>query len=124
MNKLLVFYDSWCPLCVGVKENIQKFDWFKNVSFISIRDSLDIDISVEKLSKEMHAINKNGNVFVGIDAIAEISFRIPIYFPIWLPLKIISKFKFGHKIYKYIANNRKIVPVNHCNDKCSINSSN
>lgn len=96
----------------------------KMYHLFQLRDPLDLDISIEKLSKQMHSINKHGKVFVGIDAITEISFRIPIYFPIWLPLKVISKFEFGHKIYRYIANNRKIVPVNHCNDKCSINSSN
>lgn len=67
MNNLVIFYDGWCPICKNVKKNIQKFDWFKNISFISIRDPIAFDIPIEKLVSEMHCINeKNGKVNIKI----------------------------------------------------------
>lgn len=124
MNNLVIFYDGWCPICKHVKKNLQKFDWFKNISFISIRDPITFDIPIEKLVSEMHCINeKNGKVFVGLDAFIQICIRIPIFFPLWLPLKILSIFKIGHKIYKYFADKRTIIPVNNCDDNCSIRTS-
>lgn len=27
MSKIIVLYDSWCPLCVSMKENIQRLNW-------------------------------------------------------------------------------------------------
>ncbi len=29
MSKIIVLYDSWCPLCVSMKENIQRLNWLR-----------------------------------------------------------------------------------------------
>lgn len=127
-KKLLinVYYDSWCPMCTKVSENIKKLDKFNLITLNSIRDKdvlQSVNIPMHDLEKQMHAIRKHdGKVFVGIDAIASITARIPLWMLIWLPLKLSSLLGFGHFLYNYIAKNRKIVPVGHCeNNQCDIN---
>lgn len=44
-----------------------------------------------------------------------------LYFSLYgYHIKILSIFKIGHKIYKYFADKRTIIPVNNCDDNCSI----
>lgn len=114
--KLIVLYDSWCPLCQAVKKNIHRLDWFKLIEFKTIRaEDTWSEIPLEKLVKEMHCMNqKSGKVTVGIDAIASICARIPVLAFLWLPVKLSSMVGIGHVVYNYIAKTRKIVPVGHC----------
>lgn len=123
MKKLLVLYDSWCPMCIKVKSNIEKLDWLHVIQFQTIRKDTDyLDIPSEKLSKQMHCIDlRNNKIHAGIDAIAEICFRIPFLFMFYIPIKISSYIKLGDFVYNHIANSRKIVPVNNCTeDVCKV----
>ncbi|MFS8540784.1 MAG: DUF393 domain-containing protein [Tissierellales bacterium] len=122
MSKILVLYDSWCPICVRIKENIHKLDWFNLIELKSIREENNLNIPIADLEKEVYCINlKTGKITKGIDAIASISARLPLMMLFWLPLKLSSYFVFGHKLYNYIAKNRIIIPVNSCNgDNCNI----
>lgn len=123
-NKIIVFYDSWCPVCTKVKHNIEKLDWFHLIEIRSIRNNniKEIDIPLEQLEKEMYCLNiKNGKITKGIDAIASIIARLPLVMIFWIPLKLSSLLRIGHVIYNYIAQTRKIIPVNNCEDEsCKI----
>ncbi|MBB3908745.1 MULTISPECIES: thiol-disulfide oxidoreductase DCC family protein [Anoxybacillaceae] len=122
MSKILVLYDSWCPICMRVKENIHKLDWFNLIELKSIREENNLNIPITDLEKEMYCINvETGKITKGIDAIASISARLPLMMLFWLPLKLSSYFVFGHKLYNYIAKTRRIIPVNNCDgDTCNI----
>lgn len=90
MSKIIVLYDSWCPLCVSMKENIQRLNWLRLIEFQTIRDdSRIINIPIQKLEKEMHCINiNNGKIATGIDAIASIIARIPLLTIFYIPIKL------------------------------------
>mgnify|MGYP000943722832 CR=1 FL=1 len=123
MSKIIVLYDSWCPLCVSMKENIQRLNWLRLIEFQTIRDdSRIINIPIQKLEKEMHCIKiNNGKIATGIDAIASIIARIPLLTIFYIPIKLSSYFGFGHYVYNYIASTRKIVPIGNCSEEtCDI----
>lgn len=74
MSKHLVkvFYDGLCVVCSSEINHYKKMQGGEKINFIDIT-SLDFDASLEKLDpqsvhKELHAKDKNGNVFVGVDA--------------------------------------------------------
>lgn len=118
MFKLTVYYDSWCPFCQKISKGIKKFDWFDLIELRSIREMQNNEISIpfNELEKEMHCSNpKTHKITKGIDAIASLCARLPLFMILWIPLKLSSLCGFGKVIYRYIARNRKIVPVGHCN---------
>ncbi|MED5053396.1 DCC1-like thiol-disulfide oxidoreductase family protein [Anoxybacillus rupiensis] len=91
MSKILVLYDSWCPICMRVKENIHKLDWFNLIELKSIREENNLNIPITDLEKEMYCINvETGKITKGIDAIASISARLPLMILFWLPVNLWS----------------------------------
>lgn len=122
-GKIVVFYDSWCPICKNVKINIGRFDCLHLIELQSIRENLEgtINVPLEKLEKEMYCLNKkNNHITVGIEAIASITARLPLFMILWLPIKLSSLLGIGSCIYKYIARTRKIIPVNNCDSSSCV----
>ncbi|WP_338473375.1 DUF393 domain-containing protein (plasmid) [Niallia sp. XMNu-256] len=123
MKKLLVLYDSWCPLCIKIKKNIEYLDWFHIIEFQTIRNNDQyLDIPYEQLVKKMHCVElSNKKIHSGIDAVAAICLRIPLLFMFYFPLKFSSSIGIGEFVYNHIANSRRIVPVNNCvEDGCEL----
>ncbi len=122
MSKLIVFYDSWCPVCIWAGKLIKKFDWLALIELQSIRDikSGRVNIPVHELQKEMHCLHlRTGKVKKGIDAVAAVCARLPLFSILWLPIKVSGVLGFGKWIYRYVAENRKIIPTGKCtSDTC------
>lgn len=122
-KKVIVFYDSWCPFCIGTTKKIKKLDIFRNISFKSLRIEEDLtDINIEKyyLEKRMHAINKKNQIVEGIDAFILISKSIPFLWLLFPFLIVFKKIGLGQSVYDFVARRRTIIPVNQCNDDCLI----
>lgn len=122
--KIIVYYDSWCPLCVKVKNNIKRLDVFNNVKMFSIREPNieDHGIPLHLLEKKMYAkIIKNDKTVSGIYAFLAITSNVPLLLLLWPLLKLSVVIGIGEKIYNFIAKSRVIVPVGHCeNNSCEI----
>lgn len=124
--KMIVFYDGWCPLCQKTKVQIKKYDLFNIVEFQSFRNT-DVlhkyNLNSELAARRMHSKTLNNKVVSGIDSFIDMSKRIPVAWP-FVPILILGKWlKIGNLIYNYVADNRKIIPVNQCNDNlCNIPS--
>ncbi|MFC7394279.1 thiol-disulfide oxidoreductase DCC family protein [Scopulibacillus cellulosilyticus] len=118
--KIIVFYDNWCPMCIGIKGKIEKLDWFHLVDMVGFRDKKidrELNIPVEDLENRMHAIIlRNGSIVSGINAFISISWRIPLSIPFWPLLKVLKCIGLGQIIYDYIAKSRSVVPVGKCNE--------
>lgn len=122
--RMIVFYDGWCPLCQKSKNQITKMDFFDLILFKSFRESHireEYKLDIEEVSTRMHSVSNNKDLVSGISAFIDISKRIIIMWPL-LPLLVISKYiGIGNFIYDLVASNRKIIPVNQCNDlSCEI----
>ncbi|HFU7090021.1 TPA: thiol-disulfide oxidoreductase DCC family protein [Bacillus cereus] len=116
-NNIIVFYDSWCPICTKVKNNIEKLDWFNQIQLISIRSENinHIEIPLKELEKSMHCkFSTNNRTVSGIEAIAAIVIRLPLLAPLWPIIKLSSLLGIGQWLYNRIATTRKIIPVNNC----------
>lgn len=119
-QKIIVFYDGWCPFCTKTTNRIRTMDYFHLVDFVSFREKGIIQenkLSIEKLEEMIHSKKKEaGDVKIGIYSFIQISKRI---IPMWfiLPFLYVSVWLgFGQKLYKFIADRRIIIPSNGCND--------
>lgn len=67
-----VFYDGLCVVCSSEINHYKKMQGGDKIDFVDIT-SLDFNASKENLNphsvhKELHAKDKNGNVYIGVDA--------------------------------------------------------
>lgn len=123
-EKVVVLYDGWCPICRESIKKLKRFDTFNMVSYKSFRvveNTKDYNVDISLLESRMHAFDKNKKAKQGIDAFILIIKYMPLLW-VTLPFLVIAqKLGFGQKIYDYIANKRKIVPVGQCDsNSCNL----
>ncbi|WP_010649666.1 thiol-disulfide oxidoreductase DCC family protein [Oceanobacillus massiliensis] len=116
---MIVYYDSYCKICTNSSTVWKKLDWRKKLTFDSFRTMQNYPPAMEKSLHVQH----NGKWFNGYSAIIEIAKMLPL---LWIFVPFMYLFKFiglGDVIYKLVAKNRKLVPVNQCKDgeSCQIN---
>ncbi|GGH83839.1 putative DCC family thiol-disulfide oxidoreductase YuxK [Pullulanibacillus pueri] len=122
---LLVFYDSWCPLCRRAMKTIQKHDTHQVIQFISFREDQimdQFDLWDKDVEKKIYAIDPNSiKSYSGIYTLYQVAHRIPL-FRISVPFIFLSiKLGLGERVYRYISEKRKIVPVGQCEgESCSL----
>ncbi|OMC66269.1 hypothetical protein BK126_19795 [Paenibacillus sp. FSL H7-0326] len=123
-QQIIVFYDGWCPMCRGIVKRIDAMDYFRLIRCVSFRMPNIIDtyqLDPQEVELRMHSIGVNGGMpRKGISSVVHISQKL---IPLWVVLPFIAVSKWlgiGGYVYDYIAKNRKLIPVNHCNDSCEI----
>ena len=114
---MIIYYDSHCSMCKASKAVWKRADWRKKLVFQSFRE---VPSYPEAMEKSLHVSHK-GKWSLGYQALIEIAKQIPF---MWIALPFMYPVKWlglGEKMYQLIANNRKIMPVNQCNEnKCRI----
>lgn len=123
-QRILVFYDGWCPMCRGVVSRIAAMDYFRLITCVSFRDDAVIteySLVPEEVQLRMHSTKITSmKMKQGIHSVFQICCRL---LPLWPFVPLIHLFKIiglGQFLYDLIAKRRLIVPVNHCTDACDI----
>lgn len=91
MNKLTIFYDGKCMLCFREIKHYKKLDRNNFLKTIDI-SATDFDATIFGLNHNevhinMHSIDDDGNIFVGVDTFAQIWTRVFPYNKIAFVLK-------------------------------------
>ncbi|WP_077702129.1 thiol-disulfide oxidoreductase DCC family protein [Virgibacillus dokdonensis] len=117
-NNVLVFYDTWCPICTKSMKTLARLDCFRRLQYESTRNKAvlnEYSLNYEKLEKRMHTIRlKDGKIEEGIDSIFRIVKQIPL---LWIAVPFLQLsiwIGVGSKIYDWLASKRKILPVGGC----------
>lgn len=126
-QRIMIFYDGWCGLCLSAVSKLKRLDWFNLLIFIDFRVENNINnlkVDSQALEKRMHSLNIQHNILRnGIDSFTEISKRL-ISLWIFIPFLYLSQWiGIGNIIYDYIANRRNLIPTHKCqNSTCMINN--
>ncbi|MNZ94234.1 hypothetical protein D3C78_1133360 [compost metagenome] len=127
-QRIVVFFDGWCPMCRGIVTKIATMDYFRLITCISFRDDSVIakySLNPEDIQLRMHSTKLSRvSLKAGIHSVLQISCRL---LPLWPLVPMIYFFKvigLGQYMYDFIAKRRLIVPVNHCDDSCEITITN
>ena len=114
---MVIFYDSFCPICNMNARIWKNLDCRNQLHFYSFRDLPDYPHAMEKL---LH-VRDSGHWYTGYEAIIQICKKLPV---LWIVLPVLYAIKLlglGDTLYSFIANNRKLIPVNQChNGVCDI----
>lgn len=127
-QRIIVFYDGWCPFCIKSMNKVNKLDVFNLVKLVNFRNdevTNKYDLKIEKLEKRIHSLKSNSSKLnEGIYSFIQISKRIIFLWPL-LPILYISTWiGLGQRVYDYIAEKRNIIPTGKCDDQCFTNNNN
>ena len=114
-EQLTVLYDGNCRLCMATVERLRGIGSRASLRFISLQelDGRDApampaigDIPQERLMERMHAIDGEGRVYAGSDAVVRILRTVPYFgFAGWL-YRLPGMSRLGDAVYRYVARRR------------------
>ena len=110
MDELYVIYDDTCRLCQSGVSSLRKEDLYGRVTFVPL-SNLSVPATValppiENLRSEMHLIRGDGEVFVGAEAIAEVSAHLPRLTMLSPILRLPGIRTLAKHVYRLVARNR------------------
>ncbi|UFJ60203.1 DCC1-like thiol-disulfide oxidoreductase family protein [Brevibacillus sedimenti] len=121
-QRVIVFYDGWCPMCQASVRTLKKLDWFGLLRFVSFREPGVCDmygLDPQKAEQRMHSRRVNDTVMRdGIHAFIQISKRLVPMWPISPLLCLANLLGIGQKAYDFVASRRTILPAGGCDDAC------
>ncbi|UOR11040.1 thiol-disulfide oxidoreductase DCC family protein [Halobacillus amylolyticus] len=109
--KHIVFYDAKCPFCFNVKRVVHKFDWRKQMKWVSIQE-------VEKTygkypylegrntRDEIHMLTKEGELKAGFQTIRRLLILLPPFAFIGLLLYLPGMERIGSPLYRWFSGHR------------------
>lgn len=120
-TKLIVFYDSWCPMCTKAKERLERADCNAMIEFETFRNDkivrkYQLDISQAE-SRIISIDSVCGVRYEGIYTFREICRRIPGYFAAVPFIQLSILLGLGQTLYDFIARRRTIIPAGACHDQ-------
>ena len=122
-RQMIVFYDSWCPLCRASVASSKKLDWFSLIRFVSFREPGIIEryeLDADKVERRMHSTVDGRRFAEGIDAVIQMATRL---LPLWpvVPLLLLARWiGIGQRAYDFIASRRTILPTGGCDQHCRL----
>ncbi|UOQ42605.1 DUF393 domain-containing protein [Halobacillus salinarum] len=119
-QKVIIFYDGWCPLCKNAKANLEKVDTFQLLEFENFREKSVMEtysLDQQKLEKRIQSKRINSRKHKeGISSLIQITKRTPLLWGMTLLMSAAKIIGIGDRIYDYVAQKRSIVPTGHCKD--------
>lgn len=107
-QRLLIFYDAKCNLCQAAHTALSGSDGL--FDFVNIHEPCLVarhpQLKGLPINCEMHAIDPDGNLTAGYDALTEIAKRLPSFRPFIPLLEHRAVRSVGWKLYRFIARNR------------------
>ncbi len=116
MEKIIIFYDNWCPNCTRFAKFVNRWNGLGLVEVKKLRDNLHIRGLNANLAIKKMASKLGNKWFYGYLSLFLIFCRLPLLW-VFVPLLWLLKVtKLGDIVYNQLAVNRKIIPL-HCNNK-------
>lgn len=105
-----VLYDGACRFCRGQIALLRRFDPTGRLAFTSLHDpqvARDFpEIPPEELLAQMYVVDRDGMARGGADAVRYLSRRLPLLWPLALPLHIPGTMPAWNGLYRFIARHR------------------
>jgi predicted DCC family thiol-disulfide oxidoreductase YuxK len=119
--KLKFYYDGECPLCNRTRIIVNHLDTCNKIEFLTVQshylnEPALKNVEIDQLLNDIHSVDRNGKVYVGLDTYIQVFRAIWYLIPISMIIRIPGVYHVGKKIYKFIATNRT---TERCNeDNC------
>jgi predicted DCC family thiol-disulfide oxidoreductase YuxK len=108
--QLSVLFDESCSLCRASVASVRQFDVRGVIEFLDLHDPNSIqrfpNVDGEQAMRSMQAVDRQGRVYTGVDAWAQIGLQLPGWNLVAWILFVPGVHWVAHIIYSWIARNR------------------
>jgi predicted DCC family thiol-disulfide oxidoreductase YuxK len=105
-----VLYDGQCRFCRGQIATLRRLDLTGRLQFLSLHDPVVAakfpELDPEDLIREMHVVDTHGRSHAGAEAVRYLSRRLPLLWPLALPLHVPGSLPVWSWLYGVVARNR------------------
>jgi predicted DCC family thiol-disulfide oxidoreductase YuxK len=105
-----VLYDGQCRFCRGQIAILRRFDPTGRLRFVSLHEPVVAsefpELSPDDLSREMHVVETTGRSRAGAEAVRYLSRRLPLLWPLAVPLHVPGSLPVWRWLYGVVARNR------------------
>lgn len=105
-----VLYDGACRFCRSQVALLRRCDPTGRLRFVSLHEphvGRDFpELEPEALMREMHVVDRSGRARAGAEAVRYLSRRLPLLWPLALPLHVPGSLPVWNWIYGLVARNR------------------
>jgi predicted DCC family thiol-disulfide oxidoreductase YuxK len=105
-----VLYDGQCRFCRSQIALLRRLDAFASLRFTSFHDeqvARDFpELPQERLREEMVVVDRAGTARGGAEAVRYLSRRLPLLWPLALPLHVPGSLPVWRSLYALVARNR------------------
>lgn len=114
-----VLYDGACRFCRGQIALLRRLDPCRRLAFTSLHDpSVAVDfpeLAPEDLQARMYVVDRAGRARGGAEAVRYLSRRLPLLWPLAVPLHVPGSLPLWQALYGLVARNRYRI-AGHCTD--------
>lgn len=105
-----VLYDGQCRFCRSQIAILRRFDPTGRLRFVSLHDPAAAEefpeLAPDDLSREMHVVDTAGRSRAGAEAVRYLSRRLPLLWPLAVPLHVPGSLPIWRWLYGVVARNR------------------
>ena len=105
-----VIYDGRCRFCQGQIATLRRLDPGGRLTFVSLHDPAvgrDFpELSPDDLLSRMYVVDTRGRAHGGADAVRYLSRRLPLLWPLALPLHVPGSLPLWQRLYAWVARHR------------------
>lgn len=105
-----VLYDGQCRFCRGQIGLLRRFDPTGRLRFLSLHEpSVAVEfpeLERDDLMREMVVVDRSGRTRAGAEAVRYLSRRLPLLWPLALPLHVPGSLPVWNWLYRLVARNR------------------
>jgi predicted DCC family thiol-disulfide oxidoreductase YuxK len=105
-----VLYDGHCRFCRGQIAILRRLDVRGGLRFVSLHDpavARDFpELSAAELLRQMYVVDTAGRARGGAEAVRYLSRRLPLLWPLALPLHVPGSLPLWNGLYRFVARHR------------------
>ena len=105
-----VLFDGRCRFCRGQIALVRRLDLGRALRFVSLHDAeagRDFpELSREELERQMYVVDTGGRARGGAEAVRYLSRRLPLLWPLALPLHVPGSLPLWKAVYRFVARHR------------------
>ena len=105
-----VLYDGQCRFCRRQIEILRRLDVWGHLRFVSLHDPVvgrDFpELDHDDLMRQMYVVDTSGRARGGAESVRYLSRRLPLLWPIALPLHVPGSMPVWNALYRLVARNR------------------
>jgi predicted DCC family thiol-disulfide oxidoreductase YuxK len=121
----VVIYDGECVFCTSGIKILARLDSNRRFQFVSLHDPVVAttypDLTFDQLMEQMWVVSASGHKFGGADAIAYLSTRLPLLYPIAPIIRFPGTMPLWRTLYRWVAKLRYRIAGKQCdNGTCSL----